>query len=309
MKQIEQVGLFDENSRHARFLELLVRNDTNSETVKQVLTQLLNYADSVEGLYLQFAFGSDYWDTLNPSWRPKDLLSFSELSAGELNMPSSQGDILIWLHSADSELIPQTLVLIYPTLEAVADIQLDLEGIKNKESRDLIGFVDGTANPKDNQRIAAALIPTEELGAGGSYVISQRWQHDLTAFNQLSIHAQEKVVGRTKIDDIELEGDDMPVDSHVSRTDAKVDGKSMKIYRRSSPYMSSQFGKNIKPDHGLYFLAFASEMQRFTVQLDRMMGLSSDGVSDKLMKYSAAKTGSYWFMPSLIDLTNVLKVD
>ena len=309
MKQIAQAGLFDESSRHARFLELLVRNDTNSETIKSALTQLLNYADSVEGLYLQLAFGSGCWDTLNPSWRPKDLVPFSDLSAGDLNMPSSQGDVLIWLHSADSELIPQALVMIYQSLEAVADIQLDLEGIKNKESRDLIGFVDGTANPKDDQRIAAALISTEELGAGGSYVISQRWQHDLAAFNQLSINAQEKVVGRTKVDDIELEGADMPEDSHVSRTDAKVDGKAMKIYRRSSPYMSSQLEKKIKPDHGLYFFAFASEMQRFSVQLERMMGLSSDGVSDKLMKYSAAKTGSYWFMPSKIDLTNVLKIN
>lgn len=308
MKLIEQTGLFDESSRHARFLELLVRNDTNSETIKSALTHLLNYADSIEGLYLQLAFGSNCWDALNPSWRPKDLVPFSELSAGELNMPASQGDILIWLHSADSELIPQALIMIYQALEAVADIQLDLEGIKNKESRDLIGFVDGTANPKDDKRIAAALIPSEELGGGGSYVISQRWQHDLAAFNQLSINAQEKVVGRTKLDDIELEGDDMPVDSHVSRTDAKVDGKAMKIYRRSSPYVASQLNKNLKPDHGLYFFAFACEMQRFTVQLERMIGLSSDGLSDKLMKYSAAKTGSYWFMPSEIDLTNVLRI-
>ena len=154
-----------------------------------------------------------------------------------------------------------------------------------------------------------ALISNEELGAGGSYVISQRWQHDLTAFNQLSINAQEKVVGRTKVDDVELEGADMPVDSHVSRTDAKVDGKAMKIYRRSSPYMSSQLDKKLKPDHGLYFFAFTGEMQHFTVQLERMMGISSDGISDKLMKYSAAKTGSYWFMPSEIDLTNALKIN
>lgn len=309
MKQVEQAGLFDESSRHARFLELLVRNDTNSKTIKNVLTQLINYADSIEGLYLQLAFGSDCWGILNPSWRPKDLVPFSELSAGDLNMPSSQGDIFIWLHSADSELIPQALLMIYQIMETIADIQLDLEGIKNKESRDLIGFVDGTANPKDDKRIAAALIPTEELGAGGSYVISQRWQHDLAAFNQLSINAQEKVVGRTKMDDVELEGVDMPVDSHVSRTDAKVDGKPMKIYRRSSPYMSSQLDKKLKPDHGLYFLAFAGEMQRLTVQLERMMGLSSDGVSDKLMKYSTAKTGSYWFMPSKIDLTKALNIN
>jgi putative iron-dependent peroxidase len=308
---IAQRGIFDEPSRHGRFLEYQIKPSIKNQNIKAVLSYLIEYVGRIEGLNLNIAFGSDCWDRLNPSWRPSELVAFTALESGSLNMPATQGDIFIWLHSSDAELIPLALLEIYQKMNPLADIQLDLEGIKNKQSRDLIGFIDGTANAKEDKRLPVALIPEGKLGAGGSYVITQRWQHDLVAFNHLTISEQEKVVGRTKKDDVELEGDDMPEDSHVSRTDAKVDGIGMKIYRRSAPYMSSQLatrsGGNNKPDHGLYFLAFACEMQRFTVQIERMLGLTKDGISDKLMQYSKAQTGCYWFMPNQIDLTNVLE--
>ena len=310
--EIAQQGIFDETSRHGRFLEFKIKPSAVDSELKAVLKQLIEYVGKTEGLNLNIAFGSACWERLNPSWRPSELVDFTLLESGDLNMPATQGDIFIWLHSADAELIPLALLEIYQVMHSIADIQIDLEGIKNKQSRDLIGFVDGTANAKEDKRLPIALIPEGKVGAGGSYVITQRWQHDLEAFNHLAISEQEKVVGRTKEEDIELEGDAMPENSHVSRTDAKVDGVGMKIYRRSAPYMASQLtatshGRNKKSDNGLYFLAFACEMQRFTVQLERMLGLAEDGISDKLMQYSKPKTGCYWFMPSAIDLTNLLK--
>lgn len=312
MKTTAQDGLFDESSRHARFLELLVRQDSSINTIKESLKKILSYAESVEGLYIQFSFGSSCWNLLNPNWQPKELVSFKNLAANGLAMPSTQADILIWIHSSDSELIPEAVITTYQALNNIVDIQLDIEGLKNKQSRDLIGFVDGTANAKDDNRLPIALIPENEVGGGGSYVLSQRWQHNLPSFNGLSIPQQEKVVGRTKVEDVELEGDEMPVDSHVSRTDAKVDGVGMKIFRRSYPYMASQLSINTSceadelPNNGLYFFAFACEMQRFTVQLERMIGLTKDGISDKLMNYSEAKMSSYWFMPNKKDLLSVL---
>jgi len=303
---IEQVGLFDESSRHGRFLEYRLKPSAENSAIKCVLKRLINLVEQTGSLYLQIAFGSHCWDRLNPAWRPVELVPFTAIINGELNMPATQGDILFWLHSSDAELIPMALINIYQQMGDLADLQLDLEGIKNKQSRDLIGFVDGTANPKDDMRSRVALIPEGELGAGGSYVISQRWKHDLKAFNQLSVHEQEKVVGRTKEKDIELEGDAMPKDSHVSRTDVSSGGIALKIYRRSSPYMSSQLGQGLLPDHGLYFLAFTGDMQRFNGQLESMMGKTDDGISDKLMQYSTPKTGSFWFLPSDNDLTNLI---
>lgn len=306
----EQAGLFTDSSRFGRFIEVNFSADINAEQVKGLLAELVVLRDTLpEHHYLQFAFGAACWDRLNPEWRPADLKSFDHLKGiKDLAMPGTQTDLLIWLHGHDADQLLPVQLAIYPLIEPLSDIQLDLQGIKNIEGRDLIGFVDGTANPKEDKRLDAALIPAGEVGAGGSYVMAQRWQHNLDAFNALSVHAQEKVVGRTKVDDIELEGDDMPADSHVSRTDAKVDGVAMKIYRKSLPYLASQLNsaESDKPDHGLYFFAFTCEMRRFEVQLERMLGIDADGISDHLMQFSQAKTGSYWFMPNEADLQSLI---
>ena len=108
-------------------------------------------------------------------------------------------------------------------------LKLDLAGFQYLDSRDLIGFIDGTANPKEDKAREAALIPEGQTGAGGSFVLSQQWVHNLPAFNSLSQSEQERVVGRTKPDSVELEGDAMPPTSHVSRTDYKENGKALKI--------------------------------------------------------------------------------
>ena len=168
---------------------------------------------------------------------------------------------------------------------------LDLAGFTYRDSRDLIGFVDGSANPKDEGRLEAALVESGP-GAGGSFVLSQQWVHDLEKWNAVPEALQEKIVGRTKPKSIELEGDDMPSDSHVSRTDVMVDGEALKIWRRSAPYGTVR-------EHGLYFLAFAKHPVRFQVQLERMLGVSGDGLHDRLAEYSRAVTGSYWFAPAV----------
>lgn len=310
---IAQSGLFDESSRHARLLEYRIKSSVNEASVKAVLQGLIQHANGITGLNLNLAFGSSCWDYLNPTWRPEELVPFETLGEGELVMPGTQTDLFIWVNSQDAELIPHAVIEVYQKMKAIADIELDLAGIKNKQARDLIGFVDGTANDEGDERLPVVLIPEGTVGAGGTYVLAQRWQHDLEAFNHLSVHEQEKVVGRTKENDVELKGADMPEDSHVSRTDAEVDGVGMAIYRRSYPYMASQLSSanktedQNKPDNGLYFLAFACKMQRFTVQLERMLGLTEDGISDRLMQFSTPKTGGYWFMPSQKDLTSLLQ--
>ncbi len=141
----------------------------------------------------------------------------------------------------------------------------------------------------------AALIPDGQVGAGGSYVLSQKWIHGLTAFKQLSDHQQGLVVGRSKDENRKLAGDKMPEDSHISRTDLKIDGQAMKIYRRSDP-----FGNGT--EHGLYFWAFACEVRRFQSHLECMLGLTEDGIHDRLIDFSKAATTFYWFAPSNDDL-------
>ncbi len=129
-------------------------------------------------------------------------------------------------------------------------------------------------------------------------MLSQKGVHDLEAFGALPVAEQERAIGRIKADSIELVGAAMPTDSHVSRTDVKVDGVAQKIYRRSTPFGGVA-------EHGLYFLAFARELARFEVQLRRMFGVSEDGLHDRLMAFFRPITGSYWFAPSEDALTRL----
>ncbi len=118
--------------------------------------------------------------------------------------------------------------------------------------------------------------------------MTQQWLHDLPRFHALPVREQEQVVGRTRADSIELE--DAPQSAHVRRTDIKIDGESLKIYRRSAPWGGLR-------QNGLYFLAFSRELMRFALQLDRMFGLAEDGILDRLTEFSTPITGSYWYAP------------
>lgn len=291
-----QPGLTAEHG-NAHFLEMTIKPGVSAEALKQAIAlALLPMSEA----YVSVAFGSTCWDMLQPAWRPQDLRPFDTLTA-QYAMPASQADLLFWIRDDDQGEVMASVLHITASLEQVVDIQLDIRGFKNRESRDLTGFVDGTANPKDDERYKVAQLPAGTAGAGGSYVFSQQWRHKLKDFTALAVKQQEQVIGRTKVDNIELQGGDMPVDSHVSRTDVKVDGVGMKIYRRSTPYYTSA------EDRGLLFICFACDIKRISVQLERMVGATADGVADKLMQYSTPLTGSYWFMPGQADLLQLLK--
>ena len=293
-----QPGIFVEGSSHFYYLEYELNGDVAASTIQAAIKAALSQV--IAGVEVVVCFGRKAWKTLHPAWAPAELVDFETLKGvQDFAMPSTQGDVFFWLHGNNHDDVFDSVVAMQQSMQAVANLNLDLRGFDYRNQHDLIGFEDGTANPKADDRMLAALIPDGEVGAGGSYVLSQKWVHDLPKFNALSVPAQERVVGRTKVENIEFEGDAMPADSHVSRTDAKVDGVAMKIYRRSDPFGSAR-------EHGLYFLAFACEMRRFTVQLDRMLGVTADGVHDRLMEFSKAQTNSYWFAPSANDLAAAL---
>jgi putative iron-dependent peroxidase len=162
-------------------------------------------------------------------------------------------------------------------------------GYRFMDARDMTDFIDGTENPKGEERAQVAIIP-EGPFAGGSYVMAQRFIHNLPAWNRLSMSAQEKVIGRTKPDSIEL--DDVPAASHVGRVDIKEQGKGLKIVRHSLPYGS------VTGDHGLLFLSYCHTLHNIKVMLESMYGVT-DGKSDQMLRFTKAVTGAYFFAPSL----------
>lgn len=292
-----QPGLYDELHNHAHYLELHWLPAVDAPTLLDALARALAYRD---GVRISVGFGADAWHRLNPQWSPQQLQAFVTMNGQNgHSMPSTQSDVWIWIQGPERADVMAALLHVFGALQDCVRIQLDLAGFKNRQSRDLTGFVDGTANPKEEKRVLAAQIPLHELGAGGSYVLTQKWRHHMKAFESLTVSEQERVIGRTKETDEELRGEAMPKNAHVSRTDVKIDGVGQKIFRRSLPYGNAS-------DHGLYFIGFACDLSRISVQLDRMLGNTGDGFSDRLMDYSTAESGAYWFMPSKPDLDALL---
>lgn len=292
-----QAGLFEEPGNSAHYLECHWPKNLPLEKLKEGLVEALK---PVTGAYIAVGFGIDAWLRMQPDYTPEELVSFPQLiGTNGYEMPSTQTDLWFWIHGEDRGDVMDAVLQVQQALKGMLVIKLDISGFKNREARDLTGFVDGTENDKDDERGVTAQIPEGELGAGGSYVLTQKWKHNLTAFNELTLSEQENVFGRSKQDDIEMAEDVMPEDAHVNRTDVEVKGVSQKIYRRSTPYGGAK-------DHGLYFLAFACSLSRIHIQLERMLGNTDDGLSDALMNFSEAETGAYWFMPAQKDLEQLL---
>lgn len=294
-----QKGIFIEGTTAFTYLEYKLGFSGNVKDLKAALLNIYNL--NGENVSIIVCFGKRAWDQINPNWTPENFTHFKDIEGHTgYSMPSTQRDLFFWVNGKQKDVNFDVARSIHKEMKSIATLELEQEGFTYHDSRDFTGFIDGTENPKEDERFGIALVPEEKPGAGGSYVFSQKWIHDLESFHALPVNMQEKIIGRTKQDSIELEGDAMPHDSHVSRADAKVDGIAMKIYRRSAP-----FG-NVG-EHGLYFLAFACDPNRIQIQLERMTGATEDKIHDKLMEFSKSVTGSYWFAPSIEDLRKMLK--
>ncbi|NIY93001.1 Dyp-type peroxidase [Vibrio diazotrophicus] len=238
-------------------------------------------------LTVSVSFTKAFWQKLNVAM-PEELIDFQPLGEGNVLAPSTDVDVLIHCHSTRHDLLFYVLrTFLAETAEDVTVVD-ETYGFRYLDARDMTGFIDGTENPKDEKRQEVALIQDGEF-AGGSYVLLQRFVHDLPAWNRLNIAAQEKVVGRTKPDSIEL--DDVPAASHVGRVDIKEEGKGLKIVRHSLPYGTAS------GEHGLLFISYCHTLHNMKVMLESMYGVT-DGKTDQLLRFTHAVTGAYFFAPS-----------
>lgn len=292
---MHQTGIFSEQGMHAHFLEYKLSSLSDRSKLIQALKSLYQSKQSVSSV---IGFGADVSKNLFQDSCPNDLINFEKLSHLGCSMEALQGDLFLYLHSDDKGRVFQCARNLHQQLTDIAHLTQEVQGFRYLDSRDLTGFVDGSANPKDEKALQAALIPEGLPGEHGSYMLTQKWVHQLSEFDRLNVKEQENVIGRTKEDSIELSEEVMPKDSHVSRTDLKVDGVPYKIYRRSMPFGNLQ-------EHGLYFLAFSCESKRLTAMLDSMLGIP-DGVQDRILNYSKAISSAYWFCPNQALLDSLL---
>ena len=289
-----QPGIFAEGSSHHVFLEYDVDDRVDLAALRAALRTALSAPPDApraeRAPQTVIGFGDALWRRLAANPVPDALRPFAGVEGSGGRAPATPRSFWLWLHGDHRDESFARALHVHRALAGVASLALEEHGFTYRDSRDLTGFVDGSANPRDEARQEAALIPAGQPGAGGSFVLTQRWIHELVKFHALPVEEQERVIGRTKEDSVELEGDAMPPDSHVSRTDLTRDGVPMKIYRRSAPIGTVR-------EHGLYFLAFACDPMRFEVLLESMFGGSGDGMHDRLTGYSTPTTGTFLFAP------------
>ncbi len=282
-----QASIYMVGSLHHRFLEYR-RNGSDSDGVRRALVALREAAAGQGLAHVALAFGPDLWRELLPDEAPPALRPFEPIrGAAEHGAPATQRDLWVWVHAGAFDDVLRVAFQLDECLRGPFSLELDTHGFDYRGSRDLTGFIDGTENPDGRAAVAAAALPVGDRHELGSFVLTQRWVHDLQKFHALPLEEQERVIGRTKQDSLELGDDAMPPDAHLARTDVE----EARIYRRSAPFGGVD-------ESGLYFVAFACDPRRFRILLDRMFGLSGDGIHDRLLEYSRPVTGAYWFAPS-----------
>src|SRR2546425_7987577 len=246
-------------------------------------------------------FGSDAWDQLFGKPRPVELHKFREIRAGERHAVSTPGDMLFHIRAQRMdlcfELETQIMALLGPAVSPGGRRQ----GVRYFYSRDLIGFVDGTENPKGQAAIEATLIGEEDPRfAAGSYVIVQKYLHNLIGWNALPTEEQERIVGRTKLSDIELDDSIKPTFAHNALTKITKDGEEIKILRHNMP-----FGQAAQGQFGTYFIGYSRSPRTIEEMLQNMFVGNPPGNYDRLLDFSRAVTGNLFFVPSATFLENL----
>jgi putative iron-dependent peroxidase len=239
--------------------------------------------------------GSAAWDRLFEGPRPRDLHPFVALAGSRHRAPSTPGDLLFHVRAHHMDLCFELAQLIGERLYGAVAVVDEVHGFKYFDERDLLGFVDGTENPEGDVAADAVFIGDEDRDfAGGSYVIVQKYVHDLAAWNTLPTQEQEKVIGRTKLANVEMPDDIKPPDSHVAlNTITDAEGNERKIVRDNMP-----FGSIGQREFGTYFIGYARTPE-VTEQMLRNMFLGDHPhTHDRILDFSTAVTGCLFYVPS-----------
>jgi putative iron-dependent peroxidase len=285
----------------AIFLVLIV-DDGGEDEVREMLGDVGGLIRSVAfrvpdgGLGCVVGIGSALWDRLAGGPRPAGLHPFAEIAGPRHTAVSTAGDLLLHIRARRADLCFELAQRLVDRLRAVAEVVDEVHGFKSFDERDLLGFVDGTENPVGASAPAAALVGDEDPRfAGGSYVLVQRYVHDLASWDALAVAEQERVVGRTKLNDIELADDVKPANSHVALTTiVDEDGEQRQILRYNMPF--GHVGAGV---FGTYFIGYARSPDVLEQMLTNMFVGRPAGNYDRILDFSTATTGSLYFVPSV----------
>jgi porphyrinogen peroxidase len=265
------------------------------------LIRAVEFRDLEAGLSCVIGIGSDAWDRLFGKPRPAELHPFREVRAGPRHAVSTPGDLMFHIRAKRMDLCFEMAVQIMARLAGAVTAIDEVHGFRYFDDRDLLGFVDGTENPRGEAVIDAALIGKEDPEfAGGSYVIVQKYLHDLPGWNALSTETQERIIGRTKLADIELDDSVKPTSAHSALNTITENGKELKILRDNMP-----FGSVGTAEFGTYFIGYCRTPRVTEQMIENMFVGRPPGNYDRLLDFSRAVTGTLFFCPSQTFLESV----
>jgi porphyrinogen peroxidase len=259
------------------------------------LVKTVGFRDLSGRLSCIAGIGSDLWDRLRQDKRPKELKPFAPIKGTAHDAPSTPGDLLFHIRAERPDMCFELERILLDDLGKGVTVVDEVFGFRYFDARDLLGFVDGTANPTGLDLPASALVGDEDPDfAGGSYVVVEKYLHDLGAWAKIPTHLQEAIIGRTKIDNIEIDDDDAPRKSHKSlATIVDADGNEFDILRDNMP-----FGAPGRGEFGTYFIGYSRYLWVIEKMLQRMYLGDPPGAYDRLLDVSTAQTGTNFFAPT-----------
>jgi len=298
---VEPQAVVSPLTKAAIFLVAVVNQDAGSEDAAvslcadlASLVKAVGFRDLNGRLTCVTGFGAAAWDRLTGLPRPAGLHPFREILAGGRHAVSTPGDLLFHIRATRMDLCFELASQIMTRIGGVATIVDEVHGFSYFDERDLLGFVDGTENPTGAAAVRATIIGDEEPAyAGGSYVIVQKYVHDLGRWNALPVEQQEKIIGRTKLADIELDDAVKPTSAHNALTTIVVDGEEVDIVRDNMA-----FGHVGSGEYGTYFIGYARSPATTEQMLTNMFVGSPPGNYDRILDVSTAVTGCLFFVPS-----------
>ena len=246
-------------------------------------------------------FGSEAWDRLFGSPHPAELHLFREIRSGPRHAVSTPGDLIFHIRAKRMDLCFELATQIMSRLKGAVTVADEVHGFRYFDERDVLGFVDGTENPAGSAAADAVFIGDEDPAfAGGSYVIVQKYLHNLDGWNKLPTEAQEKIIGRSKVSDIELDDSVKPSSAHNALTVIEESGREIKILRDNMP-----FGRPGHSEFGTYFIGYSRSPRTIEQMLENMFIGRPPGNYDRILDFSTAVTGSLFFIPTASFLDSV----
>jgi len=268
------------------------------------LVKTVGFRDLSARLSCIAGIGRRLWDRLDDTRRPVELTTFQAIQGAAHTAPSTPGDLLFHIRAERQDLCFEFERLLLDALRGAVDVVDEVSGFRYFDARDLLGFVDGTANPTGIDLPASALVGAEDAAyRGGSYVVVQKYLHDLAAWSRVPTDVQEAIIGRTKADNVEIDDDDAPRKSHKSlATIVDAEGNEHDILRDNMP-----FGRPGQDEYGTYFIGYSRHLWVVEKMLQRMYVGDPPGAYDRLLDFSVARTGGTFFAPTRATLQALVR--